>query len=202
MLALHDVLIHEDVLTAQFACDLAACKGACCVQGEGGAPLKPEEVPILEEIRSAVDPFLRPEGRAVLDTVGVFARGPDGSLETPLVNGRECAYLHYGPDGTASCGIEQAHAAGAFAEIAPDFPKPVSCHLYPLRVSDFAGLRTLRYDRWAICAGGCVRGETEHIPLVAFVSAALEREFGASFAQELAELALAYAQSPERPASQ
>jgi len=183
MYFIQDVLVSDEVLEARFACDIGACKGACCWEGDFGAPLDAEEVEILENIFSQVRPYLDPAGIQVLEKEGTAVHYPElGKMGTPLVEGGPCAYLAFDPDGTAHCGIEKAWAAGATT-----FRKPISCHLYPIRVLDHPGgaFEALNYDRWSICAGACARAEREGISLVDFAREALVRKYGEAFHEEL-----------------
>ncbi len=174
MYFIQDVLVSDEVLEARFACDIGVCNGA---------PLTADEVGILETIFPEVRPFLDAEGIEVLEEEGTAVHYPElGKMGTPLVNGGACAYLAFDPDGTAHCGIERAWAAGATT-----FRKPISCHLYPIRVLEHPGaaFEALNYDRWSICAAACSRGEREGISLVDFAREALVRRYGEDFFEEL-----------------
>ncbi len=131
MLLIQDILISDDVVKSNFVCKLDACKGACCWEGDYGAPLEVNELPILERIFPQVRPFLTPEGIAVIEAEGTAVYNENHeTYATPLVNNGPCAYMTRDEKGIAHCGIEQAWKAGAV-----DFQKPISCHLYPIRVS-------------------------------------------------------------------
>lgn len=183
MLLLDGHLIDEDVLTTSFCCNLGACKGACCVQGESGAPLDPAETTLLEDLLPALQPWLRPEGLAVLAEQGAWVRDHEGDLTTPLVKGEECAYAIF-ENGVALCGIEKAWKAGAVP-----FQKPVSCHLYPIRVEAAQPFPKLNYHHWRICTPALMGGEAKGVPLVQFVKDGLVRKFGTEFYEQLAALA-------------
>jgi hypothetical protein len=146
-------LISGEVMGELFACDLSKCKGACCVEGDLGAPLEKEELAILDDIAEAVEPYLREEGKQAIREQGNYVHDFTGDYSTPLVEGRECAYVTFSPDGIALCGIEQAWQDGKI-----DFQKPISCHLYPVRVSKSAYYDLLNYDQWDICAPPLVSG--------------------------------------------
>jgi hypothetical protein len=184
MLLIEDVLVDEAILREGFVCNLNACKGACCVQGDAGAPLTDEEAETLETIYPAVKPFLRPEGIAAIEAQGKWVAEPGFGLSTPLVEGKECAYVTFQPDGTATCGIEQAWIAGAVS-----FQKPISCHLYPIREDQAGAFTRIRYDRWDICAAACLKGQQEQVPIFKFTRQALIRRFGEDFYAELADIA-------------
>lgn len=183
MFQLGKTIVSEDILSKDFVCNLTACKGACCVNGDAGAPLSLEETKILEEIYPKVKPFLRKEGIAVIEAKGTSVVGTDGDLETPLIDGKDCAYVIY--DGkTALCGIEQAYNQGEI-----QWKKPVSCHLYPIRVKDFTEFAAVNYDRWDICDPACSLGQELEVPIYKFVKEALVRRFGEDWYLELEKVA-------------
>jgi len=186
MYFIQDVLVSDEVLEARFACDIGACKGACCWEGDFGAPLDAEEVEILENIFSQVRPYLDPAGIQVLEKEGTAVHYPElGKMGTPLVEGGPCAYLAFDPDGTAHCGIEKAWAAGATT-----FRKPISCHLYPIRIRSLrGGGEALNYDRWDICQPACDTRNNGGIRMYEFLRVALERKYGSSWYNQLKEVA-------------
>ncbi|MCB0569007.1 MAG: DUF3109 family protein [Phaeodactylibacter sp.] len=183
MLLIRDVLISDDVIEKQFLCNLSACKGACCWEGDYGAPLDEEELGVLKHIYEQVAPFLLPEGRQAIREQGVFTYYEDNdSFGTPLVNNGPCAYMIYDEQGVAKCGIEQAFLAGK-----TDFKKPISCHLYPIRVAGNPelGFVALNYDEWDICSAACTLGKQKQIPVYQFVKDAIIRKYGQDFYDEL-----------------
>ena len=176
MFQLGKTIVSEDILEKEFVCNLSACKGACCVDGDAGAPLSEAETKILE-------PFLRPEGIAAIEAQGVWRIGTDGDMETPLIDEKDCAYVIY--DGkTALCGIEQAYNQGVV-----NWKKPVSCHLYPVRVKDFTEFAAVNYDKWDICDDACSLGKELEVPVYKFVKEALIRRFGEDWYAELEKVA-------------
>lgn len=178
-----DVLISDDVLTSSFACNIQACKGACCWEGDFGAPLEPEEIATLDSLLPEIRSFLSPAGLAVLDKEGTSVFYPDlGKDGTPLIEGGACAYLTLDAKGIAQCGIEKAWEAGISS-----FRKPISCHLYPIRVlgKPEDGYEALNYDQWSICSAACDRGQQEGIRLVEFAREALIRKYGEAFYEAL-----------------
>ena len=179
MIALGDTLISEDVFETLFACDLKACKGACCVEGESGAPLTEEEVERLEEAFEVVKGQLRPEALAVIDEVGLFAVDQDGDYVTPIINGRECVYVTFDADGTAKCAFEAAWREGK-----SDWPKPISCHLYPVRLKELQDFTALNVHRWPICDGARTCGAKANITVLDFCKTALIRRFGEAWYDE------------------
>jgi hypothetical protein len=183
MFQIGKTIVSEDILEKEFVCNLSACKGACCVDGDAGAPLSSEETKILESIYPKVKPFLRKEGIAAIEAQGTWRKGTDGDLETPLIDEKDCAYVIY--DGkTALCGIEQAYNQGVI-----DWKKPVSCHLYPIRVKDFTEFAAVNYDKWEICDDACSLGKELEVPVYKFVKEALIRRFGEDWYMELEKVA-------------
>lgn len=182
MVEIDNILIGDGVFTEHFVCDLAACKGACCIEGEAGAPLLEEEIPILESVYKDVKPYLQPEGVKAIDEYGVSVIDPDGDHVTPLIKGKECAFTTFDDDGTARCGIEQAHRDGKI-----DFLKPISCHLYPIRTKKLSIGEAMNYDQWSICAPACACGKEMEVKVFRFLKAPLIRKYGEDFYQKLEE---------------
>ncbi len=192
MFQLGKTIVSEDILAKDFVCNLSACKGACCVDGDAGAPLSKEETAILESIYPQIKPFLRPEGIAAIEDQGAWAIGTEGELETPLIDNRDCAYVIYdGP--TALCGIEQAYNQGVVT-----WKKPVSCHLYPIRVKDFTEFAAVNYDKWDICSDACELGKELQVPVYKFVKEALIRRFGIDWYTELEQVAEEWQNTPKK----
>lgn len=189
MFQIGNTLISEEILENEFVCNLAACKGACCVDGESGAPLTVEETKILPEIFEKVKPFLREEGIKAISENGTFVKGEDGEWETPLVNNSECAYVIFDKN-IAKCGLEAAYNAGETT-----WKKPVSCHLYPVRVREYSEFSAVNYHKWTICDPACQLGEELKVPIYKFVKGALIRKFGDAWYQELEEVAANYSKS-------
>lgn len=174
MVQIEDTLVSDEVLLEDFACDLSRCRGACCIEGDAGAPVAEEEKRVLEDIFPLVAPYMRPEGAEAVRLQGAWANDPyDHAPSTPLIAGKECAYLVYGSDGTALCAIEQACAAGRIA-----FKKPISCHLYPIRLTRILSFTALNYHRWDICRDGCALGKKLNVPVYEFLREPLIRRFG------------------------
>ncbi len=183
MFQLGKTIVSEDIIEKDFVCNLSACHGGCCVDGDSGAPLSNEETQILEEIYPLVKPFLRKQGINAIENQGTWVVGSDGTLETPLIDDKDCAYVIF--DGkTALCGIEQAYNQGVVK-----FKKPVSCHLYPIRVKEFSSFSAVNYDRWDICNPACALGKELEVPIYRFVKEALIRKFGAEWYDELEKVA-------------
>ena len=184
MFQLGKTIVSEEILERDFVCNLSACKGNCCIDGDAGAPLSAEETKIMEEIYPKVKPYLRPEGIAAIEAQGTWVKGEDGDFETTLIEGKDCAYVIF--DGaTALCGIEQAYNEGIVS-----WKKPVSCHLYPIRVKDFSEFTAVNYDKWDICNDACTLGKELQVPVYKFVKEALIRKFGEDWYLELEKVAL------------
>ncbi len=185
MFQIGKTIVSEEIIENDFVCNLNACKGACCVGGEYGAPLEDSETEILEQIFDDVKPFLSPEGVQAIEQQGTFIEGDDGEWETPLVNNRECAYATFSDAGVAKCGLEAAYDAGA-----TQWKKPISCHLYPVRTRAYSSFTAVNYHRWEICDSACSLGKELSVPIYKFVKEALIRKFGESWYRELEEVAI------------
>lgn len=180
MLAIGNTLISEDIIEKQFVCDLNACKGACCVKGDYGAPIEEEEKAILEEIYPIVKPYLLPEGIAAIEKQGKFLLYEKKEWVTPLAKGKACAYTVF-DDGVAKCGIEKAYNDGKIT-----FKKPVSCHLYPIRITKQRnGMDALNYDRWSVCKAACKLGASLKVSVFKFLKDSLIRKYGKAWYKEL-----------------
>jgi hypothetical protein len=180
MFQISNTLISEEILEKDFVCNLSACKGACCVDGQSGAPLEDKETEILDAVFDKVKPYLRQEGVAAIEAQGTFVKGSNGEWETPLVNNEECAYVTFNDQGIAKCGLEEAYNDGA-----TDWKKPISCHLYPVRARKYTEFTAVNYHKWAICDPACALGEELKVPIYKFVREALIRKFGETWYNEL-----------------
>lgn len=184
MFQLGKTIVSEDIIEKDFVCNLSACKGACCVDGDAGAPLDKEEVIILEEIYPKVKPFLRKEGIRAIEKQGTSITTEDGDLETPLIDNADCAYVIFDENSTALCAIEEAYNQGEVT-----WKKPVSCHLYPVRVKDYSEFSAVNYHKWYICDDACSLGKELQVPIYKFVKEALIRKFGEDWYFELEKIA-------------
>jgi hypothetical protein len=183
MILVQDKLVSDEVVEQQFICNLSACKGACCWEGDAGAPLEDAELPILLDIFPKIKSFLSPAGIAAIEAQGTHVWFDNTqSNGTTLIDNGPCAYMTFDALGIAKCGIEQAYKAGVI-----DFLKPISCHLYPIRVekNEDVGFEALNYDHWDICSAACTLGEKEQVPVYRFVKDALVRKYGQAFYDEL-----------------
>jgi len=172
MFQLGKTIVSEDIIKKDFVCNLSACKGACCVDGDAGAPLEKEEVKILEDIYDNVKPFLREEGIKAIELQGKYTTSEDSEFETPLINGADCAYVIFDDKKTALCAIEEAYNQGKI-----NWKKPISCHLYPVRVKDYTEFSAVNYHEWQICDDACALGKELQVSIYKFVKEALIRKF-------------------------
>lgn len=186
MLRVRNVLIDLHLLTAKFVCDLNACKGACCEEGDLGAPLLHEEVQQLNQELPAILPYLDSGGRETIAQKGCCEPTEDGEWVTQTVRGRACVFAVQ-QNGCWNCGIERAFNDGATG-----LPKPMSCHLYPIRVEKVGSLDALHYHQWSICAPACDCGLAMKVPVYQFLKSALVRRYGADWYTELEATAEAY----------
>ena len=184
MFQLGKTIVSEDIIEKEFVCNLNACKGACCIEGEAGAPVTKDETLILKDIYPKIKPFLREEGIEAIENQGTHIVSDLSELETPLVNGKECVYITFSDKGIAGCGIEDAFNAGKVS-----FKKPISCHLYPVRVQDYSEFSAVNYHKWPICNDACTLGKELKVPVYKFVKEALIRKFGKNWYLELEKVA-------------
>lgn len=180
MLAIQNTLVSLDLLERHFVCDLNACKGACCVKGDAGAPLTDEEIDRLENIIEDIFPYLDEKGKAMIARKGVFEIDVEGDKGTALLEDGRCAFAIVDSSGLVSCGIEKAQKAGCI-----DFKKPISCHLYPVRITAYKEYDAVNYDKWDICKPACNCGARLNVPLFRFLKDALIRKYGQPWYEEL-----------------
>ena len=180
MITIGNTIISDDIADQFFVCDLAKCKGACCVEGDAGAPLEQSELAILEEIYPQVAPYLTREGRQVIDQEGTHTFDDENDYVTPTIKGRECAYAIYDQKKVLKCGIEQAYLDGKTT-----FRKPISCHLYPIRITKYDQYEALNYDRWQICSPACSHGKELGVPIYKFLKDPLTAKYGSTWYEEL-----------------
>lgn len=187
MFQLGKTIVSEEILEKDFVCNLSACKGACCIDGEAGAPLEKEETTILEDIYPKIKPYLRKKGIEAIEKQGAFVTNEYGEFETPLIDGKDCAYVIFDKNKTALCAIEEAYNQGDVT-----WKKPVSCHLYPIRVKDYSEFSAVNYHKWEICDDACTLGKELQVPVYKFVKQALVRKFGQNWYDELEKVAEKY----------
>ena len=184
MIQIDDKLISEDLFSEEFVCNLAKCKGICCVEGDAGAPLDEDETRILDEIYPKIKPYLRPEGIQAIEEQGTYTLDFEGDLVTPLVNNAECAYVIFDEKGYTKCAIEKAYEDGVI-----DWQKPISCHLYPIRITEYSNFSAINYHEWDVCSDACTLGKELGVKVYQFLKKPLIRKYGEEFYQTLSEAA-------------
>ena len=188
MILADEILVSDDLLTKHFVCDVEKCKGACCVEGDLGAPLELDELRELDKIFEIIKPYLSAEGIKAIEKQGRYIFDREGEYSTPTINHKECAYAIYNEAGVLKCGIEMAYNDGKI-----DFRKPISCHLYPARLSVVGNSLAVNYHQWQICNAACELGEHLKMPLYKFLKDALIRKFGLEWYEEFERIADDYA---------
>lgn len=183
MIQIDDKILSVDILKKHFCCDLQKCLGLCCVHGQSGAPLDKEEIPILEEILKKITPYLKPEGVKAIKKQGVAVIDSDGDLVTPLIDGKECAYC-ISENGISLCGIEKA-----WLDKKVDYRKPISCHMYPIRVKKYTTFIGLNYDKWDVCEPARKLGQSINMPVYKCLEDAITRAYGKDFYDQIVEAA-------------
>ncbi|MBU2046713.1 MAG: DUF3109 family protein [Bacteroidetes bacterium] len=182
MIAVGVHLVSEELIKENFICHLEKCKGTCCIEGDAGAPLDQEEVEILKNIYPLVKPYMTVKGVETIEKVGTSVKDLDNDLTTPCVDGnKECAYVIW-ENGITKCAIEKAYEDGKI-----DWQKPISCHLYPIRLTPYAEFDMLHYDRWSICSSACSFGDEHNVKVYEFLKAPLIRKYGEAWYHELEE---------------
>lgn len=180
MIQIDDVIVSLDVLEERFCCNLEACKGECCIEGDAGAPVELDEVAELEEVLDVIWDDLSPEAQAVINKQGVVYTDCDGDLVTSIVNNKDCVFTCYDEKGGCYCAIEKAYREGK-----TKFYKPVSCHLYPIRVKDFGQFKGVNYHRWDVCKAAVLLGKKLDLRVYEFLKEPLIRKFGQAWYDEL-----------------
>lgn len=180
MIKIENTLISEYLLEKKFVCDLSACKGACCVEGDSGAPLEKKELKELEDVYEKVKPYMRKEGIKAVEEQGIHLVDGDGDHVTPLVDGKECAFVDFDEKGVAKCTIEKAYRDGK-----TNFKKPLSCELYPVRIQEYTEFDAVNYNKWSICDPACQLGEHMNVKVYRFLKDALIRKYGEKWFKQL-----------------
>lgn len=184
ILQVGDVLLSPDIITECFCCDLDACKGECCVEGDAGAPVTLDEVAAIEDAVETVWSDLSASAQAVIDRQGVAYTDEEGDLVTSIVGGKDCVFTCH-ENGCCLCALEKAHRAGRIA-----FCKPISCALYPIRAKVLSnGTVALNYNRWSVCKAAVAKGRELNLPIYRFLRGPLVRRFGEEWYRELEEIA-------------
>lgn len=180
MLQIDDTIISFDLFEEQFVCNLVACKGECCIEGDAGAPLEQDEIEKIQEILPLIWDDLTEVSKEVIRKQGIFYIDEDNEPVTSIVNGRECVFTYTDESGVCKCAIEKAFRAGK-----TDFPKPVSCHLYPVRVQQYNDFKAVNYHRWSICNCAVALGKQLKVPVYQFLKEPLIRKFGENWYEQL-----------------
>jgi hypothetical protein len=179
------VLVSEEILREPFACSILHCKGACCEEGDLGAPLEETELALIQQDLDRIKPYLPTKAVDAIERLGFYERAPDGEPVTQTLEGRACVFAKKDDQGHWQCGIEQAWKDGQTT-----FRKPISCHLYPIRISPLrGGGEALNYDRWDICQPACDTRNNGGTRMYEFLRVALERKYGSAWYRQLKEVA-------------
>ena len=181
MIQVEDKIISMDVFEKHFVCDLNACKGACCVEGDSGAPLLDKEEEIIEGIYEKIKPYMTEAGITEIENQGFAVYDSDGDLTTPLINNKACAFVME-ENGITKCAIEKAYYDGEV-----DFKKPISCHLFPIRIKEYQDFDAVNYENIKICSAACDCGQKLEIPIYVFLKEPLIRKYGEDWYKELLE---------------
>ena len=179
MIIVDDILVSDEMKEVYFACDLSACKGECCVAGDAGAPLDEDEISMLEDDIDEIKPYMTDSGKDVVENVGIFEYDEDGTYVTPLVKDEECAFVYW-ENGISLCAIEKA-----WIEKKIEFQKPISCHLYPVRLSKVGESIAVNYHKWDVCSQALVAGKKSGLPLYKYLQQPLSRRFGNDWYEKL-----------------
>lgn len=197
MLEIGDAIVASEIIEEKFCCNLVVCKGQCCVDGESGAPLEAGEVEELERILPHVWDDLSPEAKAIINKQGVAYKDEDGDMVTSIVDGKDCVFTYYNEQGYCSCAIEKAFREGKI-----DYYKPISCHLYPIRLHQYKDFTAVNYHRWSICKPAIALGKEIGVPIYKFLKEPLIRRFGKEWYNLLETVAreyLAYKKNQKYP---
>ena len=187
MLQIDDKIVSLDLIEKYFVCNLDDCLGECCIEGDAGAPLLTEEKERLEALLPRILPYLSEKARKVVEQEGVSYIDEEGDLVTQLVEGTNCVFTTFAPDGKCLCALEKARREGE-----KDFFKPISCALYPARIKEYNGFTAVNFHRWKICKGAEVMGRAKGIRAYEFLEGPLTRRFGKKWYDELALTAREY----------
>ena len=180
MFQIQDTLVSLDLAEEFFFCDLSKCLGACCIEGDAGAPVTPDEVEKIKESLPAIEADMLPRAVEEVRRNGVAYTDEEGDLVTTLLDGRNCAFTCYGPGGVCLCALEKARREGRTSWL-----KPASCALYPLRLTEYPSFTAVNYHRWSICRDAVANGRRLGIRLYQFLKQPLTERFGAEWYAEL-----------------
>lgn len=180
MIEIEDKIISDDLFEKKFVCDLQKCKGVCCVEGDSGAPLTKKEISDIDKNISKIKTEMSPTGLSILEKKDFYYVDSDGDQVTSLINEKECVFVVYDQNKIAKCSIESA-----FRKNKINFNKPISCHLYPIRVKNHENFQAINVDSWHICQPACKCGTELNVPVFKFLKNAIVRSWGLNFFQQL-----------------
>ncbi|NBV07920.1 MAG: DUF3109 family protein [Flavobacteriia bacterium] len=184
LIELGDTIISSEIFTKKFVCDLNRCKGACCVLGDAGAPLTTAEAKKIQQNLAEIEPYMSEEGKMIVREKGVSYLDYENEPVTTLVNGKECAFVHFDSNQTALCAIESAYRDGKIDNL-----KPISCSLYPIRVRKYEQFTAVQFHEWDICSAAVECGIKCETPVYQFLKAPLIRAFGEEYFRALENIA-------------
>ena len=184
MIQIQQTLISDDIFEEEFICDLCRCKGQCCVDGDSGAPITKEEYTEINEILPEIWDDLSPKAQELINEQGIAYTDYDGELVTSIINGEECVFTFFDENGVCKCAIDNAYREGRIS-----VQKPISCHLYPIRLKEYEEFTAVNYNRWSICEPAVDLGRKNGVPLYRFLKEPLIRKFGEDWYNEVCEAA-------------
>ena len=184
MIQIRDTILSRDIFEVTFICDLSKCKGICCVEGDSGAPLEESEKEQIEEILPLIWDDLSPEAQDLIKKQGIAYIDYDGELVTSIIKGRECVFTYLDENGVYKCAIDKAYREGRIS-----VQKPISCHLYPIRLQKFTDFTALNYNKWSVCKSALKLGKKEGVEIFHFLKEPLIRKFGQAWYDEVCEAA-------------
>ena len=180
MIQIQQTLISDDIFEEEFICDLCRCKGQCCIDGESGAPITKEEYTEINEILPEIWDDLSPKAQELINEKGIAYTDYDGELVTSIINGEECVFTFFDENGVCKCAIDNAYREGRIS-----VQKPISCHLYPIRLKEYEEFTAVNYNRWSICEPAVDLGRKNSVPLYRFLKEPLIRKFGEDWYNEV-----------------
>ena len=184
MVEVGDIILSDEIFEEHFICDLSKCKGSCCVEGDAGAPLEPEEIEQIKSVLPIIWDDLSKDAQELISKQGISYEDYDGEQVTSIINGKDCVFTYVDDEGVTKCAIEKANREGK-----TDVRKPISCHLYPIRVQKLRGYTALNYSRWSICKPATVLGKVNGVKIYQFLKEPLVRAYGQEWYDQVCEAA-------------
>jgi hypothetical protein len=182
MLVVGNSIVSEDIKDIKFCCNISLCKGMCCIEGDYGAPITKQEKKIIKDNLNSILPYLNDVEKKEIKEKNFFDFDNDNELCTRIINGKDCVFVTKNEKGIPICAIQKAYMDKKIS-----FIKPISCHLYPLRIQDYDGFSTVNYQMWDVCKTALLEGEKKDVPLYKFLKEPLIRRFGEKWYKELLE---------------